>query len=251
MLVAFRAAPVVGGRVIVVCPECSSLDNEVLETRPTDEGRGDRRRHQCRHCGVRWTSRATVEPGSIGHATRSASNGINHATRSVAVNKPPPTRSVQPPPGSGGGVGGGLSSDQGSFYPTTSDLDPNVSLLSVPRERARTKRQAKTPTVFSALVTAFIGLWEEAYGEKYAFEAKDGVQVSLMLKAHPEYGELEAWRETVLRYLADEFYGRKRHPLALLAAKAREFAGPARVTLPAKVAAGRDAVRAWAMKGAR
>lgn len=138
-----------------------------------------------------------------------------------------------------------MPSGQGSFRSTTSDLDPNVSLLSVPRERARTKRQAKTPTVFSALVTAFIGLWEEAYGAKYAFEAKDGAQVSVMLKEHPEYGDHATWEGIVVRYLADEFWGRKRHPLHALACKAREFAGPAGNGVPQKVQDSRSTAFAW------
>lgn len=141
-----------------------------------------------------------------------------------------------------------------------SDLVPiSLSLISDPdpishgdpeRGRARTKTQAKPPTQFSALLSAFVDLWQRAYSDKYPFEVKDAAQVSLMLKTHPEYGDVERWRAMVTRYLADEFYGRKRHPLALLASKAREFAGEAG-GLPAKVAASRDTARSWAAKGAR
>lgn len=136
--------------MIVICPVCSSGETEVLETRKAEGGTVDRRRHLCR-CGVRWTSRSIVEPGSISHATGSVSkNGVG-ATRSVETRPPHATRSVTPPTGSVGGFGGPLSA--GSALPVSSILeDPDLFLDAsvTPIGRARSTKPARkyTPTEY-------------------------------------------------------------------------------------------------------
>jgi hypothetical protein len=234
------------GSVTVVCPVCTLDDNWIIDSRPTAKGRVDRRRHVC-VCGVRWTSRATVEPDSIATPISGGSDAPNTTMDGGQTAKPPPTNGTKPPTNSSGGVGGALPSGQ---VPIRLVSDPVPGSVSDPnRGRARTKTQAKPPTVFSRLVSVFIAAWEDAYREKYPFERQDGVQVTAMLKAHPEYGVAEVWDEMCSRYLADGFWARKRHPLIGLATKAREFAGPAGGGIPVKVAESRETTRKWATRG--
>ena len=224
----------------MVCPVCTVDSNRIIDSRPTSKGRVDRRRHVCA-CGVRWTSRATVEPESIVTPISGGFGVVLTPMDGGITSKPPPTNGGQPPSNSAGGVGGALPSDPVSISFLLSNPDQSQT-------RARTKKQAKPPTVFSLLVSMFIAAWEDAYDEKYPFERQDGIQTTAMLKAHPEYGVVEVWEEMCSRYLADGFWARKRHPLVGLATKAREFAGPAGSGVPVKVAESRDTTRKWATR---
>jgi len=43
------------------CPECDSVENRVVDTRTTREGRAVRRRRECLSCGARFTTYEYVE----------------------------------------------------------------------------------------------------------------------------------------------------------------------------------------------
>lgn len=229
--------------MIVVCPECGVNDSVVLETRQIESG--ERRRHECA-CGIRWTSRALIERGSITNATRSGYKRRYDATGSVQRPKPPPTGSVTPPTGSVGGVGGGLPSVQGVLQPLSSDLDSNSALLGKPRARARTKPEAKEPGPFTAMRDAFVAAWEEHYDDKYPFEVKDGTALAGMIRKHSHL--VERWPEMIGWYFSDSFWGNKRHPLVGLATNPAQFSGSPSNGIPVKVAVSRETTRNWATR---
>lgn len=231
-----------------MCPECGTDENRIIETRTSNNGLVDRRRHECR-CGIRWTSRAVLEQGTIANPISSVYKRRFTPTNSVSQRPPDPICSVTPPTNSVGGVGGGLSPIQVPIdLPTDSDPNPESSLLSGTRARARTKTGAKVDGAFVLCRNLFVREWEFTYGEKYPFEVKDAAALSAMLKAHPSYGGPVLWESMVSRYLANEFYGQKRHPLVFLASKAREFAGPPRNGVPQKIADSRETTRSWARR---
>ncbi|MBR6880850.1 MAG: transcriptional repressor NrdR [Clostridiales bacterium] len=43
------------------CPKCGSIDDKVVDTRPSDEGRSIRRRRECLSCGYRYSTIERVE----------------------------------------------------------------------------------------------------------------------------------------------------------------------------------------------
>ena len=43
------------------CPKCGSIDDKVVDTRPSDEGRSIRRRRECLSCGYRYSTIVRVE----------------------------------------------------------------------------------------------------------------------------------------------------------------------------------------------
>lgn len=236
-----------GCGVTVVCPECGVDKNRIIESRSDSKGLVDRRRHECA-CGVRWTSRAVLEQGTVATPISSVYKRRFNATYSAKQRPPDPICSVTPPTNSVGGVGGGVSSGQGSInLPSVPELITTV-LSNPDQTRARTKNQAKQPSDFTRCRDAFVAAWEETYEAKYPFEAKDAAALSAMLKSHPEYAESDSWDGMISRYLVNEFYGQKRHPLVFLAAKAREFAGTPRNGVPQKIADSRETTRSWARR---
>lgn len=44
------------------CPECHQQRSEVIRVETNQEGTRIRRRHECLHCGTRFTSFATIDP---------------------------------------------------------------------------------------------------------------------------------------------------------------------------------------------
>lgn len=134
--------------MIVQCPGCNSGDTDVLETRKANGGTVDRRRHQCLHCGRRWTSKSMIEPGSVTAPTRSATPVVSHATGSVTTSPSsrsgPTTGSVHTLPVASGGVGGGLSEGSGSG----SGSDLALGSRSSP-ERARTESTGRADALLT------------------------------------------------------------------------------------------------------
>ena len=43
------------------CPSCNSLDTQVKDSRPTEDGASIRRRRSCQECGARWTTFERVQ----------------------------------------------------------------------------------------------------------------------------------------------------------------------------------------------
>jgi hypothetical protein len=178
--------------VIVVCPVCSSGNTEVLETRKVSDGKVDRRRHRCQ-CGVRWTSRSIVEPGSIVHATGSVGDCSTRATGSVEDSGPHATGSVKPPTGSVGGVGGGLSSGPGlSLSSSLGDPDLLLEASVTPIAHARSTKGSKkyTPTAYPE---AFEAEWAQTGKVGSKFDAK----IAWDRLGRPAFGESWArWMQT-------------------------------------------------------
>lgn len=111
------------------CPRCASENTETVETRKVSGGMVDRRRHHCLRCEGRWTSRTEIDAGSISGPPWDATGSVAAPAGSITTGSVDATGSVgqkspNPPPNttgsaphatrSGGGVGGGLSSDSGS-----------------------------------------------------------------------------------------------------------------------------------------
>ncbi|MBO4388369.1 MAG: transcriptional repressor NrdR [Spirochaetales bacterium] len=47
------------------CPECGSLNDKVIESRPSSDGSSIRRRRECLDCGARFTSYEKVEEKTL------------------------------------------------------------------------------------------------------------------------------------------------------------------------------------------
>lgn len=233
--------------MIVNCPVCQSEDTDVLETRKISNGTVDRRRHRC-CCGVRWTSRSMIEPGSV-DATRSVSKLADGATGSVEPDKPDATRSASHATRSVGGVGGGLPPGHGPISLVPDPASPSLVLSNPDQTDARTKKQAKAPGPFAPMRDAFVEAWRVCHRDAYLFETKDATNLAAMIKRHP--GTVERWPEMLERYFASDFWGKKRHPLWGLATNPNEFAGEPANGLPAKVAASRKTTRTWVERNAR
>ncbi len=134
------------------------------------------------------------------------------------------------------GVGGSLPVVSSTSL--QADPNPQASLLSEPRARAKSKQEAGEPTPHKVLREAFCARWLLIYGEAYPFEPKDGSALANMIKRHPSF--VERWDEILDRFFPSVFWAGKRHPLHGLANNAREFAGPAGNGVPEKIQAGRD-----------
>jgi transcriptional repressor NrdR len=71
------------------CPQCSCMDDKVIETRVSREGDTIRRRRECASCAYRFTTKEAVVPAEIMVVKRDASReefnpeklraGIRHA----------------------------------------------------------------------------------------------------------------------------------------------------------------------------
>jgi hypothetical protein len=96
---------------------------------------------------------------------------------------------------------------------------------------------------------AFVAAWQEHHGDKYPFEVKDAAALAAMIKKHPHL--VPRWHDMIGWYLADAFWGGKRHPLVGLCTNPVQFSGPPGDGVPAKVAASRETTRSWAARGAR
>lgn len=70
----------------VNCPACGYPENSIIRTERA--AKADRRRHECR-CGIRWSSVATIEKGSItmGAATATAPKGVSKRTRFAVLRR--------------------------------------------------------------------------------------------------------------------------------------------------------------------
>ncbi len=167
-------------------------------------------------CGSRFESEERIArrlPPAPARARRQAP---------ASAEAPPPTPAPANPPPSGGGIGGPLPGGVTSSVSTAdSDPNPKASLLSVPRARARTKTPASPH--FAPMRDRFVERWEEQYGEKYLFEPRDGAALARMIARHPE--TVERWDAMITRYLGNEFWASKRHPLTGIASRPGEFSG--------------------------
>lgn len=169
----------------MTCPKCDTAETKVIRTIP---GSMVSRHHECKKCKRRWWSDDRLRKGSL------------EEPRIQAISSPHLAPSI--------------SSPSLSVLPGNPD-----------QTRVRNKPDANVDVSPNSLAKrVFIEAWEQAYGEKYAFEKKDGIALAAMLKAHPEFA-LD-WKDRVGRYLANKFWGNKRHPLHVLASNAREFGAP-------------------------
>ena len=53
------------GRMLIRCPNCDHLEDRVIDSRSTKEGRAIRRRRECIGCGNRFTTYEYVENASL------------------------------------------------------------------------------------------------------------------------------------------------------------------------------------------
>lgn len=148
----------------MICPHCASRDNRVIATRD-DIPEHDRRRHRCFQCNARWTTIASLEPGSLELSTELP-------TTPQGVDKP--LRVLSDPD-------------------LRSDPDLTQGHRGIPAG-ARSKS-------FADLIVAFAARWERSYKRPYPVSPADRSQLGRFMRDHGEY--IETFAAICDRYLSD------------------------------------------------
>lgn len=160
----------------VNCPVCGLEDNDVLWTERRQNC--DRRRHECA-CGVRWTSVARYERGSL------ATPGNSTPAPPVMAPKTPANSTPK----------GGVYSESAI---RSGNPDPNPEVRSNPeRAHARSTQGAD----FERLLRVFCERWQRSNKRPYPVTPADRSQLGKFMQRNGHY--IATFAEICDRYLSD------------------------------------------------
>lgn len=164
------------------CPDCGCR----MSVDETVHARGNTYRKLRCICGERFETEEAITRRLPPVAVRT------RPSVPVGTGGHPPIPVVTGPPSSGGGVGGGVS--EGSTQHESSDSNPQASLLSEPRARARRNRDAEYTQEFERL---WIGCDRQGHKEAAAraYEERGKPDVDKVIAAWKAYrASLPSWR---------------------------------------------------------